>query len=291
VYGGTRFFERAEVKNALAYLRLIAVPGDDGAFLRAVNFPPRGIGARTLEHLQDNARRAGATLWQAAQQGGVGGRTGNSLRAFVALVDALRAETQSLPLPEAVAHVVERSGLAAHYKAEKDGQDRVENLEELVNAAQAFVREAELTTDAPMLSERLAATPDAPPPPPADGADEGASDPLTAFLAHAALEAGDTQEAEGRPALQLMTVHAAKGLEFHTVFVTGLEEGLFPHEQSLNAEDGVDEERRLMYVAITRARRKLYLTFAQSRMLHGQSRYNIQSRFLDEIPPELLQWL
>jgi ATP-dependent DNA helicase UvrD/PcrA len=291
VYGGTRFFERAEVKHALAYLRLVAVPGDDGAFLRVVNFPPRGIGARTLEQLQDNARSADATLWQAAQQNAVAGRAGASLRAFVALIDALRVETHSLPLPEAVAHVVERSGLAGHYKAEKDGQDRVENLEELVNAAQAFVREAELATDAPMLSERLAPSPDAPPQPPADGIDEGASDPLTAFLAHAALEAGDTQEAEGRPALQLMTVHAAKGLEFHTVFVTGLEEGLFPHEQSLNVEDGIDEERRLMYVAITRARRKLYLTFAQSRMLHGQSRYNIQSRFLDEIPPALLQWL
>jgi DNA helicase-2/ATP-dependent DNA helicase PcrA len=153
------------------------------------------------------------------------------------------------------------------------------------------VREAELATDAPMLSDRLPASPDELPPPAADGPAEGATDPLTAFLAHAALEAGDTQEAEGRPALQLMTVHAAKGLEFHTVFVTGLEEGLFPHEQSLNVENGVDEERRLMYVAITRARRKLYLSFAQSRMLHGQSRYNIQSRFVDEIPPDLLAWL
>jgi ATP-dependent DNA helicase UvrD/PcrA len=291
VYGGTRFFERVEIKHALAYLRLCAAPQDDGALLRVVNFPPRGIGARTLEQLQDNAKSAGATLWQAAKQGTVGGRAGTSLRGFVELIERLRTETQSLPLPEAVTHVVERSGLAAHYKAEKDGQDRVENLEELVNAAQAFVREAALATDAPMISDRLPDPADASAEPPADGVDEGATDPLTAFLAHAALEAGDTQEAEGRPALQLMTVHAAKGLEFHTVFVTGLEEGLFPHEQSLNVEDGVDEERRLMYVAITRARRKLYLTFAQSRMLHGQSRYNIQSRFLDEIPPELLQWL
>ncbi len=325
VYGGMRFFERAEVKNALAYLRLIASPGDDGAFLRIVNFPPRGIGARTLEQLQDNARSAGASLWQAASGGSVGGRAGTALRGFVELVARLSDETRALPLPEAVAHVTEHSGLLVHYRAEKDGQDRVDNLEELVNAAQAFVREAELATDAPMLSDRLPATPgvapggapgdasgDAPSDargdigeasavpasgeatgrdgaPPAD--DQGATDPLTAFLAHAALEAGDTQEAEGRPALQLMTVHAAKGLEFHTVFVTGLEEGLFPHEQSLNVEDGVDEERRLMYVAITRARRKLYLSFAQSRMLHGQSRYNIQSRFIDEIPADLLAWL
>ncbi|HEY5365759.1 MAG TPA: UvrD-helicase domain-containing protein [Casimicrobiaceae bacterium] len=291
VYGGTRFFERAEVKHALAYLRLVAVPGDEGALLRAVNFPPRGIGARTLEQLQDNAKSAGVTLWEIAKAGVVGGRPGASLRAFVELVERLRVQTQAMPLPDAVAHVVEASGLSAHYKAEKDGQDRVENLEELVNAAQAFVREAELASDAPMISDRLADVFGAAPATPADGADEGATDPLTAFLAHAALEAGDTQEAEGRPALQLMTVHAAKGLEFHTVFVTGLEEGLFPHEQSLNVEDGIDEERRLMYVAITRARRKLYLTFAQSRMLHGQSRCNIQSRFLDEIPPELLQWL
>ena len=123
------------------------------------------------------------------------------------------------------------------------------------------------------------------------GANEGATDPLTAFLAHAALEAGDTQAAEGRPALQLMTVHSAKGLEFHTVFVTGLEEGLFPHENSLSEADGLEEERRLMYVAITRARRRLYLTPAQSRMLHGQTRYNIPSRFVGELPSELVQWL
>ncbi len=306
VYGGQRFFERAEIKHALAYLRLIASPADDGAFLRVVNFPPRGIGARTLEQLQDVARSGAgagaggaAPLYEAAKAGSIGGRTATSLRTFVALIERLREETRALPLPEAVAHVVEHTGLMAHYKAEKDGQDRVDNLEELVNAAQAFVREAELATDAPMLSDRLpGGEPGADELPgsavaesPTDGAEEGATDPLTAFLAHAALEAGDTQEAEGRPALQLMTVHSAKGLEFHSVFVTGLEEGLFPHEQSFNVQDGVDEERRLMYVAITRARRRLYLTHAQSRMLHGQSRYNIQSRFLDEIPADLLQWL
>ncbi len=149
------------------------------------------------------------------------------------------------------------------------------------------MREAELAADAPMLGDRV--EPDVAVP--ADGAAEGATDPLTAFLAHAALEAGETQAAEGRPALQLMTVHSAKGLEFHTVFVTGLEEGLFPHENSLSEADGLEEERRLMYVAITRARRRLYLTHAQSRMLHGQTRYNIPSRFVGELPPELLQWL
>ena len=287
VYGGMRFFERAEVKHALAYLRLLAAPDDDGAFLRVVNFPPRGIGARTLENLQDAARGEGAKLWQVAAAGGVSGKAGSALASFVRLIDALRADTRTLPLPEAVEHVISKSGLIAHYQQEKDGQDRVENLEELVTAADNFVREVQLASDAPMLSERVDPTvpiPDA-------GPDEGATDPLTAFLAHAALEAGDTQAVEGRPALQLMTVHSAKGLEFHTVFITGLEEGLFPHENSLSEADGLEEERRLMYVAVTRARRRLYVTHAQSRMLHGQTRYGIASRFVSELPPELVQWL
>ncbi len=287
VYGGMRFFERAEVKHALAYLRLLAAPDDDGAFLRVVNFPPRGIGARTLESLQDSARGGGTTLWQVAAAGRVGGKAGSALAAFVRLIDALRADTRALPLPEAVEHVIARSGLVAHYQQEKDGQDRVENLEELITAADNFVREVQLASDAPMLSERV----DPAAPVPETGPDEGATDPLTAFLAHAALEAGDTQAVEGRPALQLMTVHSAKGLEFHTVFITGLEEGLFPHENSLSEADGLEEERRLMYVAVTRARRRLYVTHAQSRMLHGQTRYGIASRFLNELPPELVQWL
>ncbi|MCC6198441.1 MAG: UvrD-helicase domain-containing protein [Burkholderiales bacterium] len=287
VYGGMRFFERAEVKHTLAYLRLIAAPDDDGAFLRVVNFPPRGIGARTLEQLQDAARGQGTSLWQVASSRAVSGKSGNALAAFCRLIDDLRGQTRALPLPEAVSHVIERSGLAAHYAGEKEGQDRAENLAELVNAAESFVREAQLATDAPMLSDRVepdAAVPDS-------GENEGAADPLTAFLAHAALEAGETQAGEGLPALQLMTVHSAKGLEFHTVFVTGLEEGLFPHENSSNEAGGLEEERRLMYVAITRARRRLYLTLAQSRMLHGQTRYNIPSRFVGELPSELVDWL
>ncbi|HSC98864.1 MAG TPA: UvrD-helicase domain-containing protein [Casimicrobiaceae bacterium] len=328
VYGGMRFFERAEIKHALAYLRLIAEPADDGAFLRVVNFPPRGIGARTLEQLQDTARAQGTSLWQAACAGTIKGKSGTSLAAFVRLIEAARDATRSLPLSETVAHVIEASGLLAHYRQEKDGSERVENLEELVNAAQSFVREADLAVDAPIrLAENAvrvrqdaaSASQDLPardaaneplesPAPPSEDeqerdpsdrstwdvqgeAVEGATDPLTAFLAHAALEAGDTQAAEGRPALQLMTIHAAKGLEFHTVFITGLEEGLFPHENSFNDLDGVEEERRLMYVALTRARRRLYLTLAQSRMLHGQVRYGIASRFVDEIPRELVQWL
>ena len=287
VWGGMRFFERAEVKHALAYLRLVAAPDDDGAFLRVVNFPPRGIGARTLEQLQDVARGRGTSLWQAAASAAIGGKAGSSLATFVRLVEKLRTETLGLPLPEAVEHVIEGSGLMMHFRSDKDGDDRIENLQELVNAAQGFVREADIAADAPMLSDRVAADT----PVPDDGPAEGATDPLTAFLAHAALEAGETQEAEGRPALQLMTVHSAKGLEFHTVFVTGLEEGLFPHENSLNEMDGPEEERRLMYVALTRASRKLYLTHAQSRMLHGQTRYHIASRFFDEIPRDLVQWL
>jgi DNA helicase II / ATP-dependent DNA helicase PcrA len=271
VYGGMRFFERAEVKHALAYLRLLAAPEDDGAFLRVVNFPSRGIGARTLEHLQDQARAEGTSLWQAACAGKPAGRSGTSLAAFVREIEAMRAATADLPLPETIEHVIEKSGLAAHYKGEKDAAERVENLEELVSAAESFVREADLQV--------------------AGEAEVEDGDALTAFLAHAALEAGDTQAAEGRPALQLMTAHSAKGLEFHTVFVTGLEEGLFPHENSLSEFDGLEEERRLAYVAITRARRRLYLTMAQSRMLHGQLRYNIPSRFLDELPNGVTHWL
>ena len=265
VYGGMRFFERAEVKHALAYLRLIAAPDDDGAFLRVVNFPPRGVGARSLETLQERAQAAGGSLLQAACAGIVTGKAGASLASFIRQIEAMRETTQALKLPEAVEHVVHASGLLSHYGTEKGGQDRIDNLQELVAAADSFMREAEREI----------------------GEDMG--DPLTAFLSHAALEAGETQAAEGRPALQLMTVHSAKGLEFHTVFVTGLEEGLFPHENSLSEYDGIEEERRLAYVAITRARRRLYLTLAQSLMLHGQLRYNIASRFLDEFPA--VQWL
>ncbi|MEP7182416.1 MAG: UvrD-helicase domain-containing protein [Betaproteobacteria bacterium] len=289
VYGGMRFFERAEIKHALAYLRLIATPDDDGAFLRVVNFPPRGIGARSLETLQDAAVGQGTTMWQAACGGAVKGKSGTAIAAFVKRVEAMRDATKGLPLPEAVEHINAASGLVTHYKTEKDGQDRLDNLEELVSAADGFLREADLAVDAPIAVAPAAGA--SPEEVAQAAAQSGAVDPLTAFLAHAALEAGETQAAEGRSALQLMTVHAAKGLEFHTVFVTGLEEGLFPHENSLSEFDGVEEERRLMYVAITRARRRLYLTHAQSRMLHGQVRYNIASRFLDELPRELVQWL
>jgi len=258
VYGGLRFFERVEIKHALAYLRLLANSDDDGAFLRVVNFPARGIGARSIEAVQEAAKTFGGSLWAAVPK--VAGKAGSTLSGFVSMIDALRAETQGLSLPEVVEHTLERSGLLAHYRAEKEGTDRVENLEELVNAAAAFTQEEE-------------------------------ADDLATFLAHASLEAGEHQAIEGSDALQLMTVHSAKGLEFHAVFITGLEEGLFPHEQSQMASDGLEEERRLMYVALTRARTRLYLSFAQTRLLHGQTRYNVASRFIEEIPAGITHWL
>jgi DNA helicase-2/ATP-dependent DNA helicase PcrA len=259
VYGGLRFFERMEIKHALAYLRLIASSDDDSAFLRVVNFPARGIGARSLEALQDAARAGNTSLYNAVPL--LAGKAGGSIGAFVAMIEAMRRDTAGLPLPEVVEHMLPKSGLLAYFQAEKDGADRLENLQELVNAAALFVQEQE------------------------DG--HG----LAEFLAHAALEAGEHQAGEGSDALQLMTVHSAKGLEFQAVFITGLEEGLFPHEQSANEDDGLEEERRLMYVALTRARTRLYLSFAQNRMLHGQTRYNVASRFLDEIPSGLIKWL
>src|SRR5215831_3235905 len=258
VYGGLRFFERMEIKHGLAYLRLAANPDDDGAFLRVANFPARGIGARSLETLQDAAKAADTSLYKAAS--GLSGKSGAAVAAFVRLVESLKAETEKLPLKETVEVMLERSGLLAFYKGERDGADRVENLNELVNAAAAFVGEAE-------------------------------ENDLPAFLAHASLESGENQAAEGTDALQMMTVHSAKGLEFQAVFITGLEEGLFPHEQSVTEDDGLEEERRLMYVAITRARTRLYLCHAQTRMLHGQTRYNVASRFIDEIPAEVVKRL
>jgi len=267
VYGGLRFFERQEIKHALAYLRLMTQPEDDGAFLRVVNFPARGIGARTLEQLADTAARSGSSLWQAACTGG--GKVGG----FARLVEEIKQATSGLTLAETIDHVIEASGLADYYRADKDGADRLENLEELVNAAALFSEES--GSDA-LVSD---VTPEA---------SEVSQPELDRFLAHAALEAGEHQAEAGRDALQLMTVHAAKGLEFHTVFITGLEESLFPHEQSAHEEGGLEEERRLMYVAITRARRRLYLSYAQSRMLHGQVRYGLPSRFLDELPGQVL---
>jgi DNA helicase-2/ATP-dependent DNA helicase PcrA len=259
VYGGLRFFERQEIKHALAYLRLIQNSDDDNALLRIINFPTRGIGARSIEQLQETARMNSTTLWDAAARGG------GKVQAFVTMIESLRGDTRELPLPEIVEHVLNHSGMVQHYQNEsgakkREAQERLENLNELINAATLFVHENE-------------------------------DDSLNAFLAHASLEAGEHQAGEQDDALHLMTVHSAKGLEFHTVFITGLEEGLFPHQNSQREDGGMDEERRLMYVALTRARRRLFLSFAQSRMLHGQISYGMASSFLRELPDNLLHWL
>ena len=266
VYGGLRFFERAEVKHALAYLRLIANPDDDTAFSRVVNFPTRGIGARSLEQLADLAKARSLSLHAAIRE--LSGKAGASLSAFAALIENMRAGAEDLPLPELVDQAIELSGLSSHYRNEKEGADRVANLDELINASASFVAEE---------GSR-------------EVGEEGLSD-LAAFLAHASLEAGEHQAGDSDDAVQLMTVHSAKGLEFNVVFISGLEEGLFPHENAILEEKGLEEERRLMYVAVTRARARLYLSFAQTRMLHGQTRYNVASRFVDEIPVVLLKWL
>ena len=295
VFGGQRFFERAEVKHAIAYLQLMDNPHNDSAFLRVVNFPARGIGARSLEQLQDAARQHGLSLYAAVSH--VAGKAGSSLGAFVKMIESVRFETYQLPLPEMVGIVIEAGGLKLHYQNEKEGADRLENLEQLVSAATLFVGEEGFGHDAPAyLGPRTqeAATPAL------AGADEiidadaplpSVMSPLSAFLSHASLEAGDNQAQAGEDAMQLMTVHSAKGLEFNAVFITGLEEGLFPHENSTKEDGGVEEERRLMYVAITRARKRLYMSFSQTRMLHGQTRYNMRSRFFDELPDTALKWL
>jgi DNA helicase-2/ATP-dependent DNA helicase PcrA len=299
VYGGLRFFERAEIKHALAYLRLMENPNDDTSFLRVVNFPPRGIGARSIEQLQDAARAAGCSLHDAVSA--TTGKAGANLAAFVAMVDVLREQTEGMTLREIIDLVLDKTGLVNHYRAEKEGADRVENLEELVNAAESFVTQEGFGRSAVALPQALSQSPasqglSASPESNLGTVDEFSEDgvtmsPLAAFLTHASLEAGDNQAQAGEDAVQLMTVHASKGLEFDAVFITGLEEGLFPHENAMNDFDGLEEERRLMYVAITRARKRLYLSHSQTRMLHGQTRYNLKSRFLDELPEECLKWV
>ncbi|VWX33437.1 MULTISPECIES: UvrD-helicase domain-containing protein [unclassified Limnobacter] len=282
VYGGLRFFERAEIKHALAYLRLMDNADDDNSFSRVVNFPTRGIGARSVEQLQDISTAQGTSLYRAIHR--MEGRAQAGLKKFADLIERMRFETRGLSLADLVDKVINESGLIAHFQADKDGEDRVENLKELVNAAASFAISEGYYQDAAatMVDEEKLIT------------------PLADFLSHASLEAGDNAAAAGQEAIQLMTAHSAKGLEFKCVFVTGLEEGLFPHENSIgNSVEGgdgtsveaVEEERRLMYVAITRAREQLFLSHAQQRMLHGQIRYHLRSRFLDELPEEVLKWL
>jgi DNA helicase-2/ATP-dependent DNA helicase PcrA len=264
VYGGLRFFERAEIKDALSYLRLTQSRADDMAFERVVNLPTRGIGGATIELLRADAREHGRSLWDAGKAllPTLPTRAASALNGFFALVDRLAAQIAELPLHEQVQAVIKDSGLRDHHAREKDnkGEARVENLDELVNAAEGFTPEN----------------------------DDGLS-PLGAFLAHATLESGETQAATGLDCVQLMTLHAAKGLEFPTVFVVGLEEGLFPSEHSAFDADRLPEERRLCYVGLTRAMQRLYLTHAESRRIFGRTSYRDPSRFLSELPPEALE--
>ena len=268
VYGGLRFFERAEIKDTLAYLRLIANRSDDAAFERAVNTPTRGIGERTLDEVRRLARGLGVPLWQAAQaltQGTVlAGRARNAVAGFIALIEALHAEVAEMPLQEKIDHVLARSGLREHYANESRGQldSRTDNLDELVSVASRFA--------------------------PSDDDDAAAMPELVAFLSYASLEAGEGQARADEDGVQLMTLHSAKGLEFPLVFLAGLEEGLFPSGKSIEEAGRLEEERRLAYVGITRARQKLVLTYAEARRIHGSDMYGMPSRFLREIPAELL---
>jgi DNA helicase-2/ATP-dependent DNA helicase PcrA len=263
VYGGLRFFERAEIKDALAYLRLIANRDDDPSFERVVNLPTRGIGARTLEVLREYARANATSLWRAsgACMSELGSRGAASLLAFLQLIERLDQETGRLPLHEQVDHVVQASGLAGHYRKEKAdrGEARLENLEELVSAARGFEPE------------------------------DDSMPPLAAFLSHAVLESGEGQAEEWEDCVQMMTLHSAKGLEFPLVFLCGLEDGLFPHQRSILDMEGLEEERRLCYVGTTRAMRQLYLTYAEQRRMHGVDSYGAPSRFIAEIPAELIE--
>ncbi len=270
VHGGLRFYERAEIKDALAYLRLLANRDDDGAFERVVNMPARGVGARTLDALRQAARAAGESLWRAAsrlvEERSLASRAAGAVSAFMSLVEELASHTAELPLEERTAIVIERSGLLAHYERDKvdRAQTRVENLHELVTAARHFVQE-EIEDEEPD------------------------QDPMMAFLAHAALESGEEQASEWQECVHLMTLHSAKGLEFPLVFLAGMEEGLFPHQLSSDDPAKLEEERRLCYVGMTRAKRRLFLTHAEARRLHGSDFYPVASRFIREIPAELIE--
>jgi DNA helicase-2/ATP-dependent DNA helicase PcrA len=265
VYGGLRFFERAEIKDALAYLRLVASRADDTSFERVVNLPTRGIGAKTLEQLRDAARAGGTSLWMAAQQSvqsGLAQRASQALQSFLHSIDQLADQIRGMELHEQVDHVVQASGLIEHFKKEKGerGEGRIENLLELVSAARGFSPEGE--TD---------------------------MQPLESFLAHAVLESGEGQADPYADCVQMMTLHSAKGLEFPVVFLAGMEDGLFPHQRSVADLAGLEEERRLCYVGATRAMQQLYITYAEQRRLYGVDQYGTPSRFINELPPELLE--
>jgi DNA helicase-2/ATP-dependent DNA helicase PcrA len=265
IYGGMRFFERTEIKDALAYLRLMAHRHDDAGFERVVNTPTRGIGERTLQIVRNHARNQEISLWQAAVEHTIGdqltARARNSLQGFIELIERMSASSKNKILSEQIDIAIKQSSLKSHY--EKEGSEkargRIENLEELVNAGRQFAPE------------------------------EGELNILDEFITHAALEAGEGQADEWEDCVQMMTLHSAKGLEFPQVFLSGMEEELFPHKMSANDPDKLEEERRLCYVGITRARQKLYMTYAESRRLYGQEHYPKISRFIREIPDELLE--
>ena len=266
VYGGLRFFERAEIKDALAYLRLARNRDDDASFERVVNHPPRGIGERTLAVVRQHARENRNSLWEStravAQERLLPARAGNALLGFVDLIEALADGLGSLPLGEQVEHILQPSGLLEHFAKEKGeiGQARIENLRELVNAAREYEVDGESELDA-----------------------------LSDFLAHAALEAGEGQADAWDDCVQLMTLHSAKGLEFPLIFLCGMEEGLFPNQRSIEEQGRLEEERRLCYVGITRARKQVILTCAERRRLYGQEISTLPSRFIREIPSQLLE--
>ncbi len=270
VYGGQRFFERAEIKDALAYLRLSANRHDDPSFERVINQPTRGIGNKTVEIIRENARNTSVSMWQSAstllENAAFTPRAGTAITGFITLINTMANDIEDQPLDEQVEHVIESSKLKDHYlKKEKGdaGQARLENLNELISAAQGFTYKPD---------------------------DEHADmDFLTAFLAHASLEAGEGQGDAGDDCVQLMTLHSAKGLEFPLVFLVGLEEGLFPHKMSAEEEGRLEEERRLCYVGITRAEKQLVISYAEQRRLYGDTLYGVPSRFLKEIPDSLIE--
>src|SRR5580700_11254799 len=267
VYGGLRFFERAEIKDTLAYLRLIASRADDTSFERVVNMPVRGIGAKTMDTVREHARSHATSLWNGALhcvQHALPQRAALALQAFMALIDKLAREVEGLELHEQVDHVIQMSGLIEHFKKEKGerGEGRVENLLELVSAARGFSPETEA---------------------------EAELSPLESFLAHAVLESGEGQADPYDDCVQMMTLHSAKGLEFPVVFLAGMEDGLFPHQRSVADLAGLEEERRLAYVGMTRAMRQLYLTYAEQRRLYGVDTYGQPSRFIGELPADLVE--
>jgi DNA helicase-2/ATP-dependent DNA helicase PcrA len=264
VYGGLRFFERAEIKDALGYLRLIFNRSDDASFERVVNLPARGIGTKTLDAVRNYARANACSMWQAAAacSGELGARLGQNLQAFMVLIEQLDQQTRGLPLHEQVDHVINISGLIAYYQQDKGdrGEAKVENLNELVTAARGH-------------------EPD----------EHAEMSPLANFLAHAVLESGEDQADAWEDSVQMMTLHSAKGLEFPVVFLCGLEDGLFPHQRSVTDVGGLEEERRLCYVGTTRAMKQLYLTYAEQRRMHGVDNYGTPSRFIKEIPAEFIE--